>query len=171
MTFGSRLLACPAPLALALGLFGLGGCTTAPPPQQQSFYRSLASPSAEVDAGTAVAMISAYRRNKGLPPLTLDGDLQAMARAEAASMARADKPASAEAVKGRLAAAGYGAPGANLSAGYHTLPEAFSGWRESAQHDRVMLQAGAKRMGIATAYAPGSKYKVYWALVVAGDRR
>jgi uncharacterized protein YkwD len=155
-----------------MGLLGLTGCSSAPQqPAQSSFYRSLASPSAEVDAATATAMISAYRRNKGLAPLVLDSDLQAIARAEAAAMARADKPSSAEAVKGRLAAAGFSVPGANLSAGYHTLPEAFSGWRESPQHDRVMLDGAAKRMGIATAYAPGSKYKVYWALVVAGDRR
>jgi hypothetical protein len=26
---------------------------------------------------------------------------------------------------------------------------------------------GASRMGIATAYAPGTKYKVYWALILA----
>jgi hypothetical protein len=31
----------------------------------------------------------------------------------------------------------------------------------------VMKTQGATRMGIATAYAPGSKYKVYWALVIA----
>ena len=55
----------------------------------------------------------------------------------------------------------------NLSAGYHTLAEAFSGWRDSPAHNRVMLDGRATRMGIATAYAPGSKYKVYWALVVA----
>jgi uncharacterized protein YkwD len=30
-----------------------------------------------------------------------------------------------------------------------------------------MKAQSATRMGIATAYAPGSKYQVYWALVVA----
>jgi uncharacterized protein YkwD len=30
-----------------------------------------------------------------------------------------------------------------------------------------MLLSGATRMGIATAYAPNSKYKVFWALVLA----
>jgi uncharacterized protein YkwD len=29
-----------------------------------------------------------------------------------------------------------------------------------------MLNPNMKRMGIATAYAPGAKYKVYWALIV-----
>jgi uncharacterized protein YkwD len=27
------------------------------------------------------------------------------------------------------------------------------------------------RIGIATAYAPGSKYKVYWVMAVAADKR
>jgi uncharacterized protein YkwD len=50
------------------------------------------------------------------------------------------------------------------------LAEAFSGWRESPQHNRVLLDSRATRIGIATAYAPNSKYKVYWALAVAADR-
>jgi uncharacterized protein YkwD len=31
-----------------------------------------------------------------------------------------------------------------------------------------MLNRGATRMGIAAVYAPNSKYKVFWALVLAG---
>jgi uncharacterized protein YkwD len=127
----------------------------------------LARPDAEVDSATAAAMIGAYRRNNGLVPLALDPELQKVAEAETSAMAMADRPASAEAVKDRLAQAGFDHPGANLSAGYHTLAEAFSGWRDSPQHKRVLLDPEARRMGIATAYAPGSKYKVYWALVTA----
>ena len=154
--------------ALALSALGLGGCAEAPAPAPNAagFYDSLARPGAAVDAAMARAMISAYRGNKGLKPLVLDPGLQALAEAEARAMAGSGKPASAEAVKGRAASAGFKGPAANLSAGYHTLPEAFSGWRESPQHDRVLLDRKAARMGIATAYAPGSKYKVYWALVV-----
>ncbi|NNC01122.1 CAP domain-containing protein, partial [Corallococcus exiguus] len=70
-----------------------------------------------------------------------------------------------------LASGGAVAPTANLSAGYHTLAEAFSGWRESPQHDRVLLDPRATRMGIATAFTPNSKYKVYWVLVVAAGQR
>jgi uncharacterized protein YkwD len=61
----------------------------------------------------------------------------------------------------------------NIGAGYHTLAEAFSGWRDSPPHRANMLLTGATRMGIAAVYAPGSKYKVFWALILAGpeDRR
>jgi len=55
----------------------------------------------------------------------------------------------------------------NIGAGYHTLAEAFSGWRDSPSHNKNMLLTGATKMGIAAAYAPNSKYKVFWALVLA----
>jgi uncharacterized protein YkwD len=159
---------------LAAGLVGgLVGCMAEPQKavDMPSFYRSLAQPTAALDVAMARDMISAYRRNRGLPPLALDPELQLRAQAEARAMAASDKPSSAVAVKTKLAAEGFVDPAANLSAGYHTLAEAFSGWRESAPHDRVLLDAGASRMGIATAYAPNSKYKVYWVLVVAADKR
>jgi uncharacterized protein YkwD len=159
-------MACSA-AALALAALGLAACVEAGRREAPSFYQSLAQPSARLDAAMARDMISAYRRNNGLGALALDPGLQALAEAEAQAMARAGAPASAEAVKARAAAAGLRGAQANLSAGYHTLPEAFSGWRESASHNRVMLDQAATRMGIATAYAQGSKYKVYWALVVA----
>jgi uncharacterized protein YkwD len=132
-----------------------------------SFYLSLATADAVVDAAAAGDMIGAYRRNNGLGPLTIDAALQEAAEAEAKAMAAADRPSSADAFKARLATAGFKAPAANLSAGYHTVAEAFSGWRESPQHNRVLLDPQATRIGIATAYRPNSKYKVYWVLAVA----
>jgi uncharacterized protein YkwD len=56
----------------------------------------------------------------------------------------------------------------NISAGYHTLAEAFSGWRDSPPHRANMLNGSVTRMGIAAVYAPASKYKVFWALILAG---
>lgn len=164
---GARTMSCPALLAGALAAFNLAGCVEAPRGGQPAFYRELGSPSARVDAEAARATISAYRLNQGLGTLTLDAGLMRAAEAEAAAMAAADKPGSAEAVKARLARDGERGAEVNLSAGYRRLAEAFSGWRDSPQHDRVMKTPGATRMGIATAYAPGSKYQVYWALVVA----
>jgi uncharacterized protein YkwD len=159
---------------LGLCAITLAACQTGPRqarPQTPSFYASMANSGAVVDAAMARDMIGAYRRNNGLGPLTIDPDLQALAEAEAQAMASADKPSSADAVKSRLSSAGFIAPAANLSAGYHTLAEAFSGWRESPQHNRVLLDRSATRIGIATAYTPNSKYKVYWALVIAADKR
>lgn len=161
-------MSCPAALAGALALLGVAGCTEPQrQAQQPAFYRDLGSASAQVDVEQARAMISAYRLNAGLGPLTLDPALVEAAQREADTMARADRPSQADAVKARLAKEGIPGAEANLSAGYRRLAEAFSGWRDSPQHDRVMKDARAKRMGLATAYAPGSKYQVYWALILA----
>ena len=163
----SRAMTCSAAIAGALALLGVAGCTEPQRQGQPAFYRDLGSASAQVDAEQARAMISAYRLNAGLGTLALDPALAEAAQREAAAMASSDKPAQADAVKARLAKQGQPGAEANLSAGYRRLAEAFSGWRDSPQHDRVMKDAKAKRMGIATAYAPGSKYQVYWALIVA----
>jgi uncharacterized protein YkwD len=161
-------------LLLTLLATTLAACTASPPQkaaQPPSFYVPLTRSDAVVDASMARDMISAYRSNKGIGPVQVDPDLQAVAQAEARAMAAADKPGSADSVKARLLAAGFTSPAANLSAGYYTLAEAFSGWRESPTHDRVLLDRQATRIGIATAYTPHSKYKVYWAMVVAADKR
>ncbi len=148
----------------------LAGCatdavtTTAAIP---SIYLPLANSGAQIDAQTARDMISAYRRGRGEGPLVVDPELQRLAEAEAAAMALADRPSKAQTVKSAVGRLGYASPNANLSAGYHTLAEAFSGWRDSPPHNAVLLDPAATRMGIATAFAPGSKYKVYWALLTA----
>ena len=69
----------------------------------------------------------------------------------------------------RIRTSGYDAKTAaeNIGAGYHTLAEAFSGWRDSPPHRSNMLLSGATRIGIAAVYTPSSKYKVYWALIIA----
>ncbi|MBA5778556.1 CAP domain-containing protein [Stappia sp. F7233] len=153
----------------------LAACGSKPEPTPP-FYRDLASPTARVDAATAAQFISTYRMQNGLGGLTLDPALQRAAEAQAGAMAAAnDVNASRSAennLKARLANAGTGEVYAveNVSAGYRTFAEAFSGWRESPKHNAVMLDARATRMGIATAYVPGSKYKVFWSLVLATDK-
>lgn len=134
-------------------------------------YRSLAAPNAVVDAEAARSMISLYRANHGLGPLAVDPALQRIAETQARAMA-ADGKISHDAhatLRRRLDAAGFAKNKAveNVSAGYHTLAEAFSGWRDSPPHNRNMLAPGMKRMGLATAFAPGAKYKVFWTLVLA----
>jgi uncharacterized protein YkwD len=122
-------------------------------------------------------MISGYRANNGLPAVTLDPELMRMAQSQADVMAARDKLGHdvGKPFTVRLKQSGYDARTAaeNISAGYHTLAEAFSGWRDSPPHRANMLLKGATRMGIAAVYTPRSKYKVYWAMVIAepDDRR
>ncbi|MCK9907957.1 CAP domain-containing protein [Microbacteriaceae bacterium K1510] len=160
-------------LALAMlgGLAACAGNDTYVPKTEPSFYRNLAQPGAQLDDAAAASMISGYRANNGLPAVSLDPDLTRMAQAQAEIMAKRDKldHAAGKPFNVRLKASGYDAKTAaeNVSAGYHTLAEAFSGWRDSPPHRANMLLKGATRMGIAAVYTPGSKYKVYWALILA----
>ena len=49
------------------------------PTGEPSFYRSLATKDAQVDAATAASMISGYRKNNGLTPVSIDPELMKLA--------------------------------------------------------------------------------------------
>jgi uncharacterized protein YkwD len=158
--------------AALLALSALAGCAgDIVPKAEPSFYRNLAQPGAQLDADAAASMISGYRTNNGLTAVTLDPELTRLAEAQATIMAKRDKldHNAGKPFVVRLKASGYDAKLAaeNIGAGYHTLAEAFSGWRDSPPHRANMLLAGATRIGIAAIYTPSSKYKVYWALILA----
>lgn len=140
-------------------------------PGQPSFYRSLAQTGVQVDGKTAASMISGYRKNNGLGPVTLDSELSRLADQQARAMARRDKldHNAGGSFASRMKASGYSykAGAENIGAGYHTLAEAFSGWRDSPPHRANMLLKGVSRMGIAAVYEPSSKYKVFWTLILA----
>jgi uncharacterized protein YkwD len=162
------------PRLLVIAALGgaLAGCAgEVPLSREPSFYRSMALANAELDAGAAASMISGYRQNNGLPAVTLDSELMKLAEAQSRAMATSDKLDHnvAGSFRDRLRKSGYPAKtGAeNIGAGYHTLAEAFSGWRDSPPHRANMLLKNATRMGIAAVYAPNSKYKVFWSLILA----
>jgi uncharacterized protein YkwD len=155
----------------------LAGCADkAPPPAAEpTFYQDLARPDAAVDAAAAASMISGYRGNNGLGPVTVDPELMRLASEQAHAMAahnKMDHDAARpfqERIRNSPVAGSVAVE--NISAGYHTLAEAFSGWRDSPAHRANMLNASVTRLGIAAVYAPASKYKVFWALILAGDSR
>ena len=155
-----------------IGLLVLGGCATdAPNTEQPSMYVSMATGGARLDAEAAASMISLYRQNNGLGAVVVDPALMKLAEAQSDTMASHNKLD--HDVKGplaqRLNASGYPATVAveNVSAGYHTMAEAFSGWRDSPPHRANMLKNGVTKLGIAASYAPNTKYKVFWTLILA----
>lgn len=160
-------------ICTVLGFLALAGCAaTTEAPRQPAFYDNLARAEAHVNVNAAASLLSDYRQKNGLPRVEIDQRLVEMAEAQARDMARRNQvthdPGGRNFNK-RLAASGFNAQRAaeNIGAGYHTLAEAFSGWRDSPSHNKNMLLTGATKMGIAAAYAPNSKYKVFWALVLA----
>ena len=155
---------------LALALAGLAGCAGELPTGQPSFYQDLTK-GGQLDPAAAASMLSGYRRNNGLPAVTIDPELMRLAQQQSQAMAARNRLSHnvGGAFTARLKKAGYRSRTAaeNISAGYYTLAEAFSGWRDSPPHRSNMLLKGATRMGIAAVHVPGSKYKVFWSLILA----
>jgi uncharacterized protein YkwD len=166
----ARCVACLVGVAALVALAACAGGDQEPP-SDPSFYRSLASAGAELDTKMAASMISGYRSNNGLSAVSLDPELTKLAQAQARAMAAVDKLDHnvGRGFTERLRSSGYDARVAaeNVGAGYHTLAQAFSGWRDSPPHRKNMLLPGATHMGIAAVYSPRSKYKVFWALILA----
>jgi uncharacterized protein YkwD len=180
-TFQPRLICNKAPFSLGVFMrawaaifvtLSLAGCASeAPVEKTPAMYIDLATPDAKIDPAAAASMISQYRANNGLGPVTVDPALMQLAETQASAMAAANKldhDARAPVAK-RLTGEGYPTHKAveNVSAGYHTLAEAFSGWRDSPPHRANMLAGDVTKLGIAASYAPNTKYKVFWTLILA----
>ncbi|POF30556.1 CAP domain-containing protein [Roseibium marinum] len=169
---GYRSLTLAAAGALALAAAACTGDRI----QTPSFYQDLARVDGQVDAATAAQMISQYRINNGLAPVTPDPRLSAIAASQADAMAAAGSVKASlepgQQLATRMTSIGEPKTAAseNVSAGYRTFAEAFSGWRESPKHNEVLLSKDATRLGIATAYAPNAKHKVFWSLVMAAPK-
>ena len=128
-----------------------------------------------VDPGRAASLVSAYRTANGLAPVGVDPLLTQAAREQALAMGRRDKIGHGVAgrLPGRVAAVGYdwGAVAENLGAGYANLDAAMQGWKISAEHRRNLLNPHVTEIGVAAvATPPGSRYRTYWALILATER-
>ena len=114
--------------AMLLGLLTVAGCVTDKPPsdEQPAFYLDMAHGGAKLDAAVAASMISGYRANNSLGPVTVDPELMKVAETQSMVMAKRNKMDHdvAGTLPKRLAAANYPATLAveNIGAGYHTLP-------------------------------------------------
>lgn len=144
----------------------------APPAGEPTFYASVAK-GGKLDPLAAQSMISGYRRNNGLNPIKTDPGLTRIAEEHARMMAKRGAVEhnfmGAKNFNERIKSSGFEAKLAveNVGGGYHTLAEAFSGWRDSPSHRANMLRKGVTHIGIAAVQAPNSKYKVFWCLVLA----
>jgi len=170
----SRRLRLVASVAVTAAV--LAGCARSPAPVEHTppFYERLDITGRPVDPASSLSMINQYRANNGLQPLTWDPALAQIAQAQSDDMGRIDRVHSTEEAQlpAQFSAAGIGYASylANFTAGYRTFAEAFSGWRESKMHNATLLAPRATRVGLATTYAPNSKYKIYWTLVVVEPR-
>lgn len=126
-----------------------------------------------LDEGAAAAAISRYRAQHGLGAVVIDPTLITAASLQAQSNARAGRLSHelGGTFAARMAQAGFGRTHAaeNLSAGSETFDQVLARWKASPEHNRNMLMPQARRVGIARVDAPGTRYKRFWALVLAGS--
>ncbi len=160
-----RILRAGAP---ALAALALAGCSALPPPEAPP--RLVAGGPLPVDAEVARRAIALYRAAHGLGAVALDPALTRVAQRQADAMARADTLSHTLAgdLGARVAAEGLkrGAEAENVSAGYPNFERALAGWQRSPGHDANLLYRPIRRIGIAAASAPGTRFKTYWALVM-----
>ncbi len=123
-----------------------------------------------LDPAEAQARISAYREAHNLSSVTIDPGLMLLAQAQADAMAHADHLSHeiAGSLDHRLNVShhpkGYAVE--NVSAGYASADAAIGGWQRSPGHNVNLLDKRMRRMGIAAADAPGTRFKTYWALMM-----
>jgi uncharacterized protein YkwD len=126
-----------------------------------------------LDPNEALRLVNEYRAQKHLNPLTLDPQASQAAQILAKDMAAHDHMShtgpDGQDVGKRLLSAGYSYKLAaeNVGVGQATIQETVEGWKKSPPHSRNLLLPNAKHIGVAYEYKPGTKYKTFWALVVA----
>jgi len=160
--------------AIGCGLLvsaALGGCASNNNPigDLPGFNEPLATADAKLNVQAAQAVITSYRTNNGLGPVSIDPELMKLAGEQARAMAQRDKLDHSvwRPFQQRIQSFDAAVAVENIAAGYDTLAEAFSGWRASPEHRANMLNPAVTKMGIAAVYAPKSKYKVFWSLILA----
>jgi hypothetical protein len=67
----------------------------------------------------------------------------------------------------RISGAHTGGAAENIAAGTKTWAETFRSWQKSPGHNANLLQARADSVGVAVARNDQTRYKTYWAMVIA----
>lgn len=120
-------------------------------------------------AENMVEMISRYRQERGLPAVKYDPQLTAIAERQAKAMAASGvlEHDVAGSFASRISVVNADAAAENIAAGTKTWPETFRVWQKSPGHNANLLKARADSVGVAFARNEKTKYKTYWAMVIA----
>jgi len=114
---------------------------------------------ANLDRAEAINLINQFRATRGANPLVIDPSLNASAQELAAGYASSSN---------RPTKPDDGILQMQLSAGYPTFANTFSGWRSRTSDAAAIADPDATRVGIGVAYAPNSTFGVHWVLLLAG---
>jgi Cysteine-rich secretory protein family len=122
-----------------------------------------------VRADDIVSMISAYRREHGLGPVKSDPQLNAVAERQAKAMAAAGvlDHGVAGSFASRISNVNTDSAAENIAAGTKTWSETLRLWEESPGHNANLLRSDGDVVGLAVEYNNGTRFKSYWAMVIA----
>ncbi|HEY1364698.1 MAG TPA: CAP domain-containing protein [Xanthobacteraceae bacterium] len=114
-------------------------------------------------------MISHYRHEHGLSTVKTDPQLTAVAERQAKAMAASGimDHSVAGSFASRISGARTGMAAENIAAGTKTWAETFRMWQASPGHNANLLQAKADSVGVAVARNEQTRYKLFWAMVIA----
>jgi Cysteine-rich secretory protein family len=115
-------------------------------------------------------MISKYRQEHGLSTVKTDPELTKVAERQAKAMAAAgimDHSVAGSFASRISGAHATGVAAENIAAGTKTWDETLRMWEHSPGHNANLLQSRADTVGVAVARNDGTRYKTYWAMVIA----
>jgi len=114
-------------------------------------------------------MISRYRREHGLSTVKTDPQLTAIAERQAKAMAASGimDHSVAGSFASRMSGVHTGMAAENIAAGTKTWAETFHVWQNSPGHNSNLLQSKADSVGVAVARNDQTRYKTFWAMVIA----
>jgi uncharacterized protein YkwD len=114
-------------------------------------------------------VISRYRREHGLSTVKTDPQLTAIAERQAKAMAASGimDHSVAGSFASRISGVRTGMAAENIAAGSKTWAETFRMWQTSPGHNANLLQSKADSVGVAVARNDHTRYKTFWAMVIA----
>ena len=114
-------------------------------------------------------MISQYRKEHGLSTVKTDPELTKAAERQAKAMAASGimDHNVAGPFASRVAGLHSGEAAENIAAGTKTWADTLRMWEHSPGHNANLLQSQADSVGVAMARNDQTRYKTYWAMVIA----
>src|SRR5262249_39634381 len=114
-------------------------------------------------------MISRYRHEHGLSAVKTDPQLTAIAERQAKAMAASGimDHSVAGAVSTPVSGVDTNRAAENIAAGTKPGAETLRMWQNSPGHNANLLQAHADSVGVAVARNEQTRYKIFWAMVIA----
>ena len=110
-------------------------------------------------------LVNSYRQANGRSALPLSAELMAKAQAWSEHMATTGSLTHSNLSSG--VSGGWTYISENIAYNSSSVAAAQAALQASAPHRANMLAKGVTRLGIAASYAPNTKYKVFWTLIMA----